>query len=107
MLDNIPILEAGYLIPFKIRAFLDLSERKARGEAVDSKNIRKHKNDVLRLSILLTGDTRIPVSDEIHADIIRFLENVENSSIDVKQFGIRNQSKADVIEKIRNAYIKE
>ena len=84
-----------------------MSERKEQGEAVDSKNIRKHKNDVLRLSILLTGDTRIPVPDEIYADIMKFLENVENTPIDVKQFGIRNQSKEDVIEKIRNAYIKE
>ena len=104
VLDNIPVLEAGYLIPFKTRAFLDLSERKEQGEAVDSKNIHKHKNDVLRLSILLTGDTRIPVSDEIYADIIKFLGNVENTPIDVKQFGIRNQSKEDVIEKIRKAY---
>lgn len=104
VLDNIPVLEAGYLVPFKIRAFLDLSERKEQGEAVDSKNIHKHKNDVLRLSILLTGDTRIPVSDEIYADIIKFLGNVENTPIDVKQFGIRNQSKEDVIEKIRKAY---
>ena len=107
VLDNIPVLEAGYLIPFKTRAFLDLSERKEQGEAVDSKNIRKHKNDVLRLSILLTGDTRIPVPEEIYADIMKFLENVENTPIDVKQFGIRNQSKGEVIEKIRNAYIKE
>ena len=107
VLDNILVLEAGYLIPFKTRAFLDLSERKEQGEAVDSKNIRKHKNDVLRLSILLTGDTRIPVPDEIYADIMKFLENVENTPIDVKQFGIRNQSKGEVIEKIRNAYIKE
>lgn len=107
VVDSIPVLDAGYLIPFKIRAYLDLSERKANGEAVDSKNIRKHKNDVLRLSVLLTGDTRILVSDEIYADIERFLEDAGNTKMDVKQFGIRNQSQAEVIDKIRNAYIKE
>ena len=107
MLDSIPVLDAGYLIPFKIRAYLDLLERKANKEAVDSKNIRKHKNDVLRLSVLLTGETRIPVPDEIYTDIVKFLEDAGSSKIDVKQFGIRNQSQAEVIEKIRNAYIKE
>jgi len=107
VLDGIPILDAGYLIPFKIRAYLDLSERKANGEAVDSKDIRKHKNDVIRLSVLLTGDARILVSHEIYADIEKFLEEAENSKIDVKQFGIRNQSQSEVIERIRNAYIKE
>lgn len=36
-------LDAAYLIPFKAKAWLELSERKASGEHVDSKNIRKHK----------------------------------------------------------------
>lgn len=107
VLDSIPVLDAGYLIPFKIRAYLDLSERKARGDAIDSKNIRKHKNDVLRLSVLLTGDTRIPVPDEIYTDVMLFLDDIKNSKIDVKQFGIRNQSQVEIIEKIRNSYIKE
>ena len=45
--------------------------------------------------------------DEIYTDIVKFLEDAGSSKIDVKQFGIRNQSQAEVIEKIRNAYIKE
>lgn len=53
------------------------------------------------------GDTRIPALDEIYTDITRFLDEAENSKIDVKQFEIRNQSQSEVIEKIRNAYIKE
>ncbi len=32
-------------------------------QASDTKNIRKHANDVLRLSQLLAPDTRIPVAD--------------------------------------------
>jgi hypothetical protein len=37
------------LIPLKAHAWLDLSMRKERGEQVDSMNIRKHGNDVIRL----------------------------------------------------------
>lgn len=33
-----------------MKAWLDLSERKAAGEDIDSKNIKKHKNDVFRLA---------------------------------------------------------
>ena len=107
VLDGLPILDAGHLIPFKMRAYLDLTARRENGESVDSKNIRKHKNDVLRLSMLLTGDTRIAVSEEIYMDIRRFLDEADNLKIDIKQLGIRNQSQAAVLEKIRSTYIKQ
>lgn len=44
------------LIPFKAKAWLDLKERKLNGEQVDSKNIKKHKNDVCRLAQLITAN---------------------------------------------------
>lgn len=106
VIDGISILDTGHIIPFKIKAFLDLSARKAKGEQVDSKNIRKHRNDVIRLSVLLTKDTQIAVSNEVYGDIITFLYEMKSTVIDVKQLGIRNQSQAEVLEKIEGAYIK-
>lgn len=106
VIDGISILDTGHIIPFKIKAFLDLSARKAKGEQVDSKNIRKHRNDVIRLSVLLTKDTQIAVSNEVYGDIITFLYEMKSTVIDVKQLGIRNQSQAEVLEKIESAYIK-
>ena len=44
------------LIPFKAKAWLDLKERKLNGDQVDSKNIKKHKNDVFRLALLITAN---------------------------------------------------
>jgi len=32
-----------------MRAFCDLSQRKTQGAQVDTKNIKKHKNDVLKI----------------------------------------------------------
>jgi len=61
------------LIPLKAHAWLDLSDRKARGEPVDSKNIRKHANDVIRLSQLLSPEVGIPSSPKIVEDLNRFL----------------------------------
>lgn len=106
VIDGISILDTGHITPFKIKAFLDLSARKAKGEQVDSKNIRKHRNDVIRLSVLLTKDTQIAVSNEVYGDIITFLYEMKSTVIDVKQLGIRNQSQAEVLEKIEGAYIK-
>lgn len=40
--DGVTVLDAAYLIPFKAKAWMDLTDRKAAGEHVDSKNIKKH-----------------------------------------------------------------
>ena len=65
MVDGIPVLSPTCLIPFKAKAWLDLKERKLNGEQVDSKNIKKHKNDVFRLAQLITVNTRQVLSSEI------------------------------------------
>ncbi|WP_195599772.1 hypothetical protein [Longibaculum muris] len=47
VIDGMSVLNAEHIIPFKAKAWLDLTERKANGEHVDSRDIKKHKNDVL------------------------------------------------------------
>ena len=67
------------------------SEQKAeaKGEQVDTKNIRKHANDVLRLSQLLAPDDRIPVPAKIAQDSDQFLNEIESDdSIDPKSIKI-------------------
>jgi len=78
LVDGVPILGAAHLIPFKIKAWLDLTERKDAGRQVDSKDIRKHKNDVRRLSALLLQDVIITLPDPIRSDIQIFLSKVED-----------------------------
>ena len=56
MVDGIPVLSPTCLIPFKVKAWLDLKECKLNGDQVDSKNIKKHKNDVFRLALLITAN---------------------------------------------------
>ena len=52
-------MDAAYLIPFKAKAWMDLTDRKAAGEHVDSKNIKKHKNDVFRLTELIDPTAKV------------------------------------------------
>jgi len=65
--NGLSVVEASHLIPLKIRAWLDLGNRKQSGDLVDEKDIRKHKNDILRLYQLLTPASRIeaPLSIKI------------------------------------------
>jgi hypothetical protein len=62
------------LIPLKMKAWLDLQARKAAGHAVDEKDIRKHFNDVLRLSRILPLDAHVPVPAAVSADMAIFVE---------------------------------
>lgn len=86
---------------------MDLSERKANGEQVDSKNIRKHKNDVFRLSALLGQSTRVELSDEIREDMTAFLNSMNEEQIDLKQLGLNGYSRENIISFLKNVYLGE
>lgn len=87
--EELTYISADRLIPFKAKAWLDLSQRKANGEGgVDSRDIRKHRNDVLLLSGLLTGEL-IPLSESITADMRLFLERLATEDIDFKVLKIK------------------
>ena len=75
--DGISILGAAHLIPFKAKAWLDLTERKAKGSQVDSKNIRKHMNDIVSLSALLSPDFNMFLPGAVAHDMARFLAAVD------------------------------
>ncbi|MCW5572368.1 MAG: nucleotidyl transferase AbiEii/AbiGii toxin family protein [Steroidobacteraceae bacterium] len=101
---GLPWIGEDRLIPLKASAWLDLGERQAKGWHVDSKNIRKHANDALRLSQLLAPDVRIQVAPRIEQDLQRFLDGIEaDRSLDPKSLGI-NGSVAELVQRIAQAY---
>ena len=104
ILDGIPVLKEVCLIPFKAKAWLDLTERKENGESVDSKNIKKHKNDVFRLGQLITEESRQALNEEIEADMKRFLNEMEKENTDLKTLGIRGFTQKSIINLLRNCY---
>ena len=93
------------LIPLKAIAWLELRARRERDEPVDANNIRKHGNDVLRLSQLLAATTRIPVEAKIADDMRRFLHTAAaDNTLDPKALGLGRISLADVLDRIAKAY---
>jgi hypothetical protein len=76
MVDGVPIIPAHGLIPLKARAWLDLTERRAQGDAsVRTEDIRKHRNDVFRLAVALEPGDRFSLPVAIGKDLSRFLAN--------------------------------
>lgn len=80
--DGIAFANVTALIPLKAKAWFDLTERQARGEKVDSKDISKHRNDVFRLAGTLPGEPGPTLPPEIRADLSRFVESFTAESAD-------------------------
>lgn len=88
IVDGIPLLGATHLILFKIKAWLDLTARKAAGDSIDAKTIRKHKNDVFRISVLLSPEMRVVLSDSMKNDVAAFVNAMVAETIDLKSLGV-------------------
>lgn len=86
--EALSYISADRLIPLKAKAWIDLSKRKLAGDKIDSRNIRKHRNDVLVLAGLLTGE-RVPLGACISADMRVFLECLSKEDVNVKDLGLR------------------
>ncbi len=104
IVEGVPILKPEFIIPFKMRAWLDLNKRKSEGEKIDSKNIKKHKNDVFRLAQLLSPKMTVDVSSSIQEDINLFIDKVQRESTDLKQLGIKNASVEDMLAMFSSIY---
>jgi hypothetical protein len=61
------------LIPLKAKAWLDLSSRRAAGEPVDRRKIRKHRNDVFALATTLPATPTETLPAHIASDVTDFL----------------------------------
>ncbi len=88
-MDGYSIIEIETVILFKIKAWLDIKKRKEAGEKVDSKNIRKHKNDIFRLLSNVVPSSKVETAGEIQKDIIEFTELILKDKPDLKNLEIK------------------
>jgi hypothetical protein len=103
--DGLPWVGEDRLIPLKAVAWLELTARKEQGEPVDSRDIRKHLNDVLRLAQLLAPATRIPLAEKIAEDMSRFLNALaSDTSVDPKSLQLGKVTVAEIVDRIAQAY---
>lgn len=103
-IDGLPWIGAEQLIPLKARAWLDLSSRKAAGDRVDSKDIRKHGNDVIRLAQLLAPEMQVALGQRIAGDLDSFLDGLAaDESHNPRELQI-DLSLLEVVARVRQAY---
>ncbi len=105
-IDGVTVLDAAYLIPFKAKAWIDLTNRKAIGEHVDSKNIKKHKNDIFRLTELIDPTVEIATTQGVYEDIQEFVQRMQNENVDIKQLGLIGRTKEQILKELKEMYRK-
>ncbi|MBR1892751.1 MAG: hypothetical protein IJ815_04385, partial [Lachnospiraceae bacterium] len=101
--EGISVLDTLYLIPFKMYAWIDLSDRKARGEHVNEKDLKKHKYDVFRLLEIITADDIIEVAGLVRESINKFLDRIQKEELSLAQIGL-SISKEQGIQQIQSLY---
>ena len=103
-IDGLSVIKADGLIPLKARAYLDLADRKAAGQQVDSKQIKKHKNDIFRLFTVLDRGARLPLAAKLQADLTLALSRIAADPPDMKSLGIANMTLVEVLDILRRFY---
>ena len=104
VVEGVPLLSATHLIPLKARAWLDLTDRKARGEDVQSDQIKKHRADVVRLYQLVSPEERVQLQASIAEDMAAFLEHAFVDGYDPGSVGVQRTTIDDVITTLREVY---
>lgn len=102
--EGIHVVGAVYLIPLKMRAWLDLTHRKALGESIDRRKIKKHAHDVFRLYTILVIEPLGAVPAAVQKDVAMFIEQIEPVTIDFKQLGLGGLTMAEALVGLRTIY---
>ena len=95
--QGISFVGADRLIPLKVKAWLDLFERKANGEQVDKRSIRKHRNDIFRLYQVLDPVSVGEVPESIKGDLRIFLDHMKMDNLDERKPGLGAKRSMEVL----------
>lgn len=105
IIEGYSVIKIEAVILFKIKAWLDMQERQEKGEHIDSKNIKKHKNDIFRLLTNVLPSSKIEIDEEIKKDRLLFTTMIDKDRPDLKNLGIRGVSFDDLMELLVNVYV--
>ena len=101
--EGVSILPAEALLLLKARAWFDLSTRKARGEFVKDKDVRKHRTDILRLQAQIVEGTVVELADPIKIEMHDFIAAYASLPLDPKTIGVPG-SFEDAVDRIKRVF---
>ena len=105
VIDGLSVLGLEYVLAFKARAWLDMTRRKESGISVDSKDLRKRRNDVFQISQAVEPDQAVFVSDSIQRDMRQFIDAMRaETGLDLENLGLPKQSLEEVLQLLESIY---
>ena len=104
VIDGISVLPHSMLIPFKAKAWLDLSERDRRGEHVDSRDLKKHRNDIIRMASELLLE-RCELPDEVRNDMRIFIDAMNVTDQEIKNLKLYGVKAGDIRRLLVDTYL--
>lgn len=104
--DGVSVLDAEHLVPMKMKAWLDLTEKSVQGIHVNERDLRKHRQDVFRLFPLIREDVLIPTPEEICNDVKKFVDAIRAMPFDPGKIGMK-VNKDLVLDAYSRMYITE
>ena len=104
VIDGISVLPHSMLIPFKAKAWLDLSERDRQGEHVDSRDLKKHRNDIIRMASELLLE-RCELPDEVRNDMRTFIDAMNVTDQEIKNLKLYGVKAEDIQRLLVDTYL--
>lgn len=104
--DGVSVLDAEHLVPMKMKAWLDLTEKSMQGIHVNERDLRKHRQDVFRLYPLIREDILIPTPEEVRNDVKKFVDTIRTMPFDPGKIGL-NINKDHVLDVYSRLYVPE
>lgn len=104
VIDGFSILRHSWLIPFKAKAWLDLNERNRRGEHVDSRNLKKHRNDIIRMAAELVLE-RCELPEEVKSDMANYIEEMNVTDQEIRNLKLRGVKAEDIRRLLTDMYL--
>lgn len=105
MIRGLSVLRASYIIPFKMLAWVNLMNDKSEGRHVNTRDLRKHKNDVFQLFQIVPEGEKVEVTGSVAESVDKFLEMITGENIVFANLGIQSDMETEVTA-LRETYIR-
>ena len=100
VIDGISVLKPEWLIPFKAKAWLDLRNK----AGVDSADIKKHRNDIIRAAAELVLEP-VLLPNEVRQDMAAFIDAFDITDAELKSLKIKGVSGEQVKAALKTIYL--
>ncbi|MGD1006896.1 MAG: hypothetical protein ABR980_06680 [Ignavibacteriaceae bacterium] len=108
VIEDLHLASAGALICLKVSAYLDLKTRRDKGEQIDGKDIKKHKNDIIRLAAILADEDIGDLPKQLEKDLKKIIADLTNDPPDIfaigKNLGAPNLNLNELIEQLEKTF---